>query len=164
MEACLLKLAASWAIAPCFRWQGFRLHKQDTALKELARCQQATSLGRILLTVVNRWDWEEGWAHTFVCVRNMSSVEWEARKLLIVVNHNIWAECIEFLIHSNWSFVWYLVNCDSKAPCSTLCVKPGTSVVLSAPLLCYLCYKESRDWGGFSSSYLMYLFTKCLIY
>lgn len=161
MEPCLLKLAASWAVAPCFKWQGFHLHKQDTALKELARCQQA-NLGRILLTVVNRW--RRVGSHMFVCVGNMSSVEWEARKLLILVNHNIWAECIEFLIHPNWSFVWCSVNCDGKAPCSTRGVKPGKSLVLSTPVLCYLCYKESRDWGGFSSSYLTYLFTKCLIY
>lgn len=68
MEACLLKLADSWSVAPCFTWQGFHLYKQNTSLKELAICQQATYLDRILLTVVNRWDWDEGWAHTCLCV------------------------------------------------------------------------------------------------
>lgn len=44
METCLLKLAASWVVAPCFLWQGFHLHKQDAPLKEMARCQKVTYL------------------------------------------------------------------------------------------------------------------------
>jgi len=41
---CLLKLAASWAVVLCFRWQGMHLHMQDAVLKELAGYQQVTYL------------------------------------------------------------------------------------------------------------------------
>lgn len=41
-ESCLLKLAASWSVAPCFKLQGFHLHKpsrdwQQKAKKPLIR-------------------------------------------------------------------------------------------------------------------------------
>lgn len=117
------------------------------------------SLGRILLAVVKRWDWEGGWAHTRLCASERRA-QWSGEPGNVGFSEPL-----------HLSRVYWLFNTLKLRFCLVFCKLGQQSTtfysvckVLSCSLLCYSCYKDSRDWGGFSRSLPMYLFTKYLIY